>query len=129
MWQTGLIYGFLSREGVNAILSTQTWGTFLIRFSEKNPGSFAVGYVTNTVEKVRHYLIRPEDVPAKKTIADFLSESLQFSQILQVKYDPKTGVLQQRTIEKNLALEAYLPKKTRDNTPIKDGYDQKLVIG
>jgi len=119
---------FLSREGVNQVLSNQHWGTFVIRFSEKNPGSFAVGYVTNTEEKVRHYLIKPEDISGKKTIVDFLAESVQFLQILQVKYDAKTGTLHQRTIDKKMALEGYLPKKPKEKLPKeKDGYDQKLV--
>jgi hypothetical protein len=44
----------------------------MIRFSERHPGTFAVGYVIDDNDpntRVRHYLIRPEDVyGAKKTL-------------------------------------------------------------
>ncbi len=61
MWQSGLIYGFISRFQVNTLgliiraladvkrqvdeaLKNEEAGTFLIRFSERHAGLFAVGY-------------------------------------------------------------------------------------
>lgn len=82
----------------------QEVGTFLIRFSERHPGTFAIGYVINESDpgernekinsleqRVRHYLIKPEDVHQKKTLPDFLMECAQFSKFLQVSYDLNTG--------------------------------------
>eukprot|EP01119_Soliformovum_irregulare_P020765 TRINITY_DN6781_c0_g1_i2.p1 TRINITY_DN6781_c0_g1~~TRINITY_DN6781_c0_g1_i2.p1 ORF type:complete len:242 (-),score=84.49 TRINITY_DN6781_c0_g1_i2:24-749(-) len=70
LYQAGLIYGFASREGVNKLLETENWGACVLRFSEKNPGSFAVGYVTSTEERIRHYLVKEEDISGKKTLGE-----------------------------------------------------------
>jgi hypothetical protein len=51
-----LIYGFISREGVHAALVEQQVGTFLIRFSERHPGTFAVGYVINDSDPEKRFL-------------------------------------------------------------------------
>jgi len=47
LWCHGLIYGFLPKELADKALSTQGVGTFLIRFSETQPGLFGIGYVSD----------------------------------------------------------------------------------
>jgi len=129
MWQNGLLYGFIDREGVNAALVTQEVGTFMIRFSERHPGTFAVGYVIDENDpntRVRHYLIRPEDVyGAKKTLPDFLMESGQFSKFLVI-HDFVSGVPKHRIVAKDLMLEQYGAKRPMPEKPV-NGYDPSLV--
>lgn len=45
LWARGFICGFLNRDEVNAVLGNEQIGTFLIRFSERNPGAFVIAYV------------------------------------------------------------------------------------
>eukprot|EP01133_Synstelium_polycarpum_P015205 gene15205-17992_t len=45
LWQHGLIFMFLKREIVNAMLKTQEIGTFVILFSEAFPGQLEISYV------------------------------------------------------------------------------------
>lgn len=54
-----LIYGLISREDTDSILASREPGTFIIRFSERHPGLFAVGYKISDKEKdVGHYLVK-----------------------------------------------------------------------
>jgi hypothetical protein len=129
MWQSGLLYGFISREDVNAALVNQEPGTFLIRFSERHPGSFAVGYTIaeqDPEKRVRHYLLKPDDVvPPKKTLPDFLMECPQFVKFLVI-HDFISGNPKHRIVDKELVLEQYGAKKlSLDNPP--NGYDPSLV--
>jgi len=80
MWQEGLIYGYMSKEGVQDSLINQEPGVFIIRFSESQPGQFAIGYV-GVMGDLKHYLA--SDVSTKKLLADFLAESCQFLTLLQ----------------------------------------------
>lgn len=129
MWQSGLIYGFISREGVNAALVNQEPGTFLIRLSERHPGTFAVGYTIDEFDpekRVRHYLIRPEDVyGARKTLPDFLMENPQFSKFLVI-HDFVSGSPKHRIVDKELVLEQYGAKHVTPDIP-PNGYDNSLV--
>lgn len=110
MWQNGLIYGFTSKDVVNNILQNKTSGSFLVRFSENNPGQFALGYV-DTGQRVHHYLIKEEETSGKKTLATFLHESQQISKIIQVRYETSNGTFNSRLLDKYLALESYVGKK------------------
>lgn len=115
---------------MTALLVNQEVGTFLIRFSERHPGTFAIGYViddSDPEKRVRHYLIRPEDVsPPKKLLPDFLMECPQFSRFLQVSYDLQTGTPKHRTIPKEIVLEPYGAKVPSPEQPV-NGYDPSLV--
>jgi hypothetical protein len=132
MWQSGLIYGFIERDGVNAALVNQEPGTFLLRLSERHAGSFAIGYVIDDPDpekRVRHYLIRPEDLfGGKKSLPEFLNECAQFSKFLQVSFDFNVGHPKYRIIEKESALEAYGVKRMNPEVP-KNGYDNSLLGG
>jgi len=132
MWQIGLIYGFIERDEVNAALVNQEPGTFLIRLSERNPGTFAIGYViedSNPEKRVRHYLIKPEDLfGGKKSLPEFLVECPQFSKFLQVQFDWNSSNPRYRIIDKDSALEPFGVKKIIQDAP-KNGYDGSLIGG
>lgn len=124
------LYGFLSKNVLNEILTNQQIGSYVIRFSEKNPGQMTIGYVTSIPpEPIRHYLLKTEDTAGKKTLADFIYENNQFRYVIQHKHDMKTGTVSHRSVEKLLALESFLPKDKRVvKTEAKKGsYDDQLV--
>jgi hypothetical protein len=50
LWLKGLIYGFIAKEEAEELLKYEEPGTFLIRFSDRIAGQFAVAYV-----KVLHH--------------------------------------------------------------------------
>jgi hypothetical protein len=87
-----LIYGFITKEECNTALASQDLGLFMIRFSESYPGLFAVAYVSeDPYERVKHYLVKPEDISSNKSLADFLREKLQFLYCYQL--DLPSGTL------------------------------------
>jgi hypothetical protein len=79
LWTQGLVAGFLTREEADHCLRNEQPGTFLIRFSERAPGKFAVAFQGSTMDgqnlqlRVKHYLLKNDDtMGAKKTLPDFL---------------------------------------------------------
>jgi hypothetical protein len=128
-----LIFGFYSREAVTSALVNQPPGVFLVRLSERNPGSFAICYTIDDADpqtRVRHYLIKPEDVPIpKKTLADFLFDYSQLSRFMQLHYDLQGGKWGFKLIEKEIALEPFGvgTKKTVVENASPTGYDSQLV--
>jgi len=128
LWQTGLIHGFLSREAVHDVLKDQDAGTFLVRFSERHAGQFAVAYRINAAEDegVRHYLIQPDDTTGnKKTLPDFLSEQTPFCYLLQIQTPNENGVKVYHKFRKDSVLETYLSK--RNALPPAVGYDADII--
>ncbi|GAM27584.1 hypothetical protein SAMD00019534_107600 [Acytostelium subglobosum LB1] len=86
LWFDGLICGFISKNECNQYLYNAEEGSFLIRFSDSMPGSFAVAYVTNDEnERVKHYLVRPEEIGPNKTLPDFLRERFQFKTLYRLE--------------------------------------------
>jgi hypothetical protein len=77
----------MTKEECNKALATQNLGTFLIRFSESNPGMFAIAYVyekqTDGVEKIKHFLVKSEDIGSNKSLPDFLREKELFQYLLK----------------------------------------------
>jgi hypothetical protein len=87
-----LIYGFVTKKECAKLLQGSESGVFIIRFSDSVPGSFAVAYVTddpNANDKVKHYLIKSEDIGSNKSLPDFLREKQQFKTLSYV--DPVTS--------------------------------------
>jgi EF-hand fold domain/STATa Immunoglobulin-like domain/SH2 domain/Dictyostelium STAT, coiled coil len=120
LWFDGLIYGVISKEQCNRELLAHTEGTFLIRFSETYPGLFAVAYVSDDPEeRIKHYLVKPEDTGSQKTLPDFLREKAQFRALLKV--DPSTGELTRYS--KDAALQPYYSK---DRLIHPNGYVRQL---
>lgn len=72
LWVKGLVYGMLSRDGVWRFLQNQPVGTFVIRFSESNAGSIAIGYKAFD-GSIKNYLMKQEDYTGNaKSIPDFI---------------------------------------------------------
>lgn len=123
LWQQGLIYGFLTRVDVNNALNGQEPGTFLLRFSERHSGQFAIAYVgMEKPHKIKHYLVQKSDTAgAKKTLPDFLGECPQFRFLLQLSTNPTTGEAVFRKLQKDVCLKPFYSK--RDPPPSGSGYD------
>jgi len=121
LWQNGLIYGFIAREDVEAALNNQEPGVFLMRFSERHNGQFAIAYTgTERPSKIKHYLVQPNDTSAKKTLPDFLQEQPQFGTVLILASDTNGNPTFMKC-PKVQALEPYCGKKM--TTQSGDGYD------
>jgi len=82
IWQTGLINGFLSRTDVESALLNHKPGTFIIRFSERAAGRFAIGYVSVNNDGIKHYLVKNTDVNPKRSLADFICDCALFRYVL-----------------------------------------------
>jgi len=128
LWLKGLIYGFIPREAAEQLLRGLEAGTFLLRFSERIAGQFAVAYVklgNNNVREVKHYLVKPEDIAGpNKTLADFL----RVHEIFMFLVEKKTGFLTEGgiikgTYPKNQILEEFYSKK---NFTSIDGYEEEV---
>lgn len=118
MWFVGLIYGFITKNACTEILKNEDVGTFVIRFSENYPGLFAVAYVDDDpYDKVKHYLVKPEDISSNKSLPDFLREKPQFLFVNQL--DPTTGELHK--LPKDKVLDGYYSKRQRHSKP-SNGY-------
>jgi hypothetical protein len=118
MWFVGLIYGFITKNACTEILKNEEIGTFVIRFSENHPGLFAVAYVDDDpYERVKHYLVKPEDISSNKSLPDFLREKPQFLYVNQL--DPATGELHK--LPKDKVLEGYYSKRQLHGKP-SNGY-------
>lgn len=88
----------------------QEVGTFLIRFSESSPGLFTVAYVSDDpFERVKHYLVKQEDLSLNKTLPDVLREKPQFNHILQLEIS--TGAL--RRYPRDAVFSAYYSKNRK----------------
>jgi len=127
LWQQGLIYGFLTRVDVNNALTGQEPGTFLLRFSERHAGKFAVAYVAKKPpHRIKHYLVQKTDiVHPHKTLPDFLGGCYQFRFLLQLTANPTTGEAMFRKVRKDHCLKSFYSK--RAPTPTTSGYDQILT--
>lgn len=90
----GHLFGFISKSDMEKNLLGRPPGSFMIRFSERNAGSFSIAYVTQdpmnpTQNMVRHYLVSHEDITQRKSLADFIGESPALTHFL--RYEPKSG--------------------------------------
>lgn len=111
LWMSGYIIGFMTRDDVTSALSGQLPGTFLVRFSESNPGQFGIAYVVNEEPpRIKHYLVQPNDTAAAKvTLADFCKDKPQFTHILQFAFDSNQPLLIRQP--KHQALNPYYSKR------------------
>lgn len=126
----GYLQGFLAKHTGLSILATQPPGTFLIRFSERNPGNFAIAYrasSSHSADSIRHYLLRPEDITGPKhTIVDFLGEQVALTHMLQIRCGPDgQPVVGKRTAKDELLGPLYAKKP---QIPSADGYDTRIQV-
>lgn len=119
MWEKGYIFGFISKEAAAEILKPHKVGTFLVRFSERTAGHFAVAYVGKE-GKIKHYLVPP----STKKLSDLLKEKHDFTQVLLCKTDFKVESFQAMvsgTMQKDGAFGEFYT--TGESAPPADGYD------
>jgi len=86
LWREGLLWAFSPRAVIEKALMQHPPGTFVARFSESNAGHFAIAYRAYDTP-VRHYLLRPEEISAQKTLPDFLCEIPDLTTVLRVLYN------------------------------------------
>lgn len=117
------IYGLISKKDCANLLNNQEAGVFLIRFSDSIAGSFAIAYTTSdNNEKVKHYLVKPEDIGANKSLPEFLKERKEFKMILALD-------LQQQQLVKLKKDEAFKAKQLYSTKRKADDVDPDTIKG
>jgi len=109
MWRDGLLWGFANRNEVEQALMPQPPGSFVVRFSERHAGHFAIAYKNPMIEIrgqqsepptpqivgqvatggscIKHYLVKPEEISTQKTLPDFLNDIGGLSVMIRVLYN------------------------------------------
>lgn len=65
------------------IVTNREFGSFVLRFSESNPGCIAICYrVADLTKPVRNYLVKAEDIKGK-TLPQFLRSRQELMHIIQ----------------------------------------------
>ena len=127
MWCRGLVYGMGPKAECAALLAGHAPGTFMIRFSDTCPGTFAAAFVGED-GAVHHTLIRDTDASgAKRGVLEFVHDVSEVRQILVVQRDwegndvtPKTA----RLVPKEAVLQEFFTYKAPKPTP---GYEEVAV--
>lgn len=122
LWNTGIIFGFITKEECNRVLTGQGLGTFLIRFSESLPGLFGVAYVSddpNPNDRIKHCLIKNEDIGSNKSLAEFLRDKDQFQLLLRMDVS-RTGHIVR--VAKDTALQQFYSKRKVNTSASNPGY-------
>jgi hypothetical protein len=124
LWYSGLLFGFVSKEVCCYELEGQRDGTFIVRFSEKFPGLFAVAFVfeDGSPDRVKHYLVKPEDTGSQKSLPDFLREKTQFKYLLRYEYKDN----QLSLIQKETALKPFYSKSRITSNSGDIGYQHQV---
>jgi len=131
MWRKGLLWPFCSRDEIDAALVPHPPGTFLTRFSESNPGFFAIAYRVATVEgssdsPVHHYLVKADEISIQKSLPDLLAEISDLT-IALMMFDNDFGDEPLRplftTMPKNAALRNYV---SRRKPVVANGYEKHI---
>lgn len=120
LWNTGAIFGFITKEECNKVLQGQGLGTFIIRFSESLPGLFGVAYVSDDPkERIKHCLIKNEDIGSNKSLAEFLRDKDQFQLLLRMEPHEMGKI---RRFPKDVVLQQYYSKKKVASVSSNPGY-------
>jgi len=124
LWLSGMLFGFVSKEVCCYELEQQRDGTFIVRFSEKFPGLFAVAFVFDdgSSERVKHYLVKPEDTGSQKSLPDFLREKTQFKYLLRYEHRDNQLCL----VQKENALKPFYSKTRIATTTPEMGYKAQV---
>ncbi|KAH3765764.1 transcriptional repressor [Pelomyxa schiedti] len=118
MWVKGYIYGLISKEDCQALLTNNEDGTFVVRLSDRFAGKYATAYVYQG--EVHHSLVKDTDVAGnKRTLIDFLHEVDNMTTLLQYKAD-FSGKIQLSSIPKEDVLREFFTEKQEAKTP---GYE------
>ena len=105
------------------MLQGQEEGTFIIRFSERVPGQFAVAYVKKG--NVKHYLVTKDDIaPPARSLAHFIAGKKVLTKVVRV-LSPDLNQMSQPKIEFVPKIQAFGEWMTNPSAPV-PGYDQDL---
>lgn len=120
LWLRGLVAGWLTRAEAEALLSTRSPGTFLVRFSEQAAGLLAIAYRADSGD-CRHYLLHTQDLAARRSLADFLAAAHALRYVLQRS---PTGAWVQ--LDKAAALAPFVSRSPPAPPSDSLGYDKRL---
>lgn len=110
-WLGGLIFGFVDKSHCSGLLEQQGLGAFIIRFSESNPGLFGLAHNSDdAAQRIKHSLVRSEDIGSNKNLAEFLRERDQFQLLLFLKNQAE-GIVGRA--EKDVLFAEFYSKKER----------------
>ncbi|KAH3756124.1 transcriptional repressor [Pelomyxa schiedti] len=118
LWESGLVYGFVQKKEVEAYLAQMQPGTFIIRFSESQPGYVTIGY--RTTDSVRHYLVSDEDLAVHKYLPDFICARDPFVELLKLDRN-QSGEHVLRKVDKLTAFDQFWSKRS-STASIPKGY-------
>jgi len=129
--QGGLLAGFVPALEANLLLQTKVEGTFLIRFSKTQPGSFAVTFV-DTHKQIKHcllYSVEPTGMTLKNppTVYESL---LQFanSHTAKLKYPVGSKFINDMVLELNQTPRDMDDYSTEDDSSY-NGHNSDIVAG
>eukprot|EP01091_Cochliopodium_minus_P019043 TRINITY_DN787_c0_g1_i1.p1 TRINITY_DN787_c0_g1~~TRINITY_DN787_c0_g1_i1.p1 ORF type:complete len:636 (-),score=143.41 TRINITY_DN787_c0_g1_i1:88-1968(-) len=123
LWMGGYIIGFITKGSAIKLLQGQEEGTFIVRFSERVPGQFAVAYVKKG--NVKHYLVTKDDIaPPARSLAHFIAGKKVLTTVVRV-ISPDLNSMSQPKIEFVPKMQAFGEWMTSPSTPV-PGYDQDL---
>mmetsp|Transcript_19515 Transcript_19515/g.33545 ORF Transcript_19515/g.33545 Transcript_19515/m.33545 type:complete len:693 (-) Transcript_19515:198-2276(-) len=119
MWVDGLIAGFLNRTDVEALLADQIAGSFIVRLSDSSSGLFVISFVHEDEgeNKIKHYLVTPEDTSTKKSLAEFMRLHPRLVYLLQVSCDSTNGTRTVTRVLKDTALHKFYSKTAPVQVP------------
>ena len=123
LWMAGYIIGFITKSSAIKILEHQADGTFIVRFSERVPGQFAIAYVKKRA--VKHYLVTKEDISSPaRSLAHFIASKKILSTVVKVVSPDLTQFANPKVelVPKSVAFAEWMTSPT---TPV-PGYDQDL---
>jgi len=84
MWNQGLVWGIIDKPEAEKQLKNFGAGTFLLRFSERQPGALAIAY-KQSKQQCRHYLVKNTDTTGQgRSLPNFIRDSFSLLQFLRV---------------------------------------------
>ena len=97
----------------------------LLTAAARTPLQIGVAYIGQDGQRVRHYLVTPNDIAgAKRSLCDFLAEQDQFSTLLRYGVDPQNGAPVFTPTAKDGALRPFVRARKRDadEVDVPEGY-------
>eukprot|EP01091_Cochliopodium_minus_P017252 TRINITY_DN6703_c0_g1_i1.p1 TRINITY_DN6703_c0_g1~~TRINITY_DN6703_c0_g1_i1.p1 ORF type:complete len:676 (-),score=161.22 TRINITY_DN6703_c0_g1_i1:31-2058(-) len=123
LYLQGLIFGFISKETCNSLLTGQRHGSFIIRNSQaSNDGSFTIAFLNNQ-GLIRHSKIEPKKVaPPYSSLPDYLRDKNQLHFVIRPPYCTQNAVINYYTVQdKNSAFSKYW-------NPVKESADDYYIL-
>jgi len=119
----------MDRDQLKTSLNESDLGSFIIRFSEKFPGKFAISYISLRGDGLKHYLITLEDMNSKRTLGDFIIQSKTFLRVLKLEGFSNEGMPLFKSLPKTETFKPFVSEQLSleledvDYTPLDVIYD------